>query len=314
MIRIPPTCINEVKAALSVVAANAGCSKEVVKALFDAVDSVLPAVPCVKAPEARQTKISAQQSTEVKACRRYSRHGWCKFGTECRFLHAKPASSGRGFSSPSSEDFSTSIEDDATSCYDCEPTLLKVAAQATDEMASKSNNASIEDSAGNVTIPADISSGAVQSTLDSYYIGDATHAVTQTEPNTTLETMQLQLQLLETKIDAAELDTCSLSLDGEAAEAVTAVMFKREENVMQAEDDQSAARRLRDRVREEDNNEDVTSSVINAKHFAVHGGPSAGVYSSWQEAQQAVRCQKGARCKKFDDQVTAAAYAAHGKI
>ena len=44
--------------------------------------------------------------------------------------------------------------------------------------------------------------------------------------------------------------------------------------------------------------------------YAVQGGPTPGVYSTWEHAQTAVRGHKSARCKIFDNELAANTYAA----
>ena len=45
-----------------------------------------------------------------------------------------------------------------------------------------------------------------------------------------------------------------------------------------------------------------------AWYYAVHGGPSAGVYTSWDEALTVSKGYNGARCRKFDNLKDAQSY------
>ena len=84
---------NAIKAAVAVAAANDGVSTDAINRIFDAIDKIPPAPYCYPfptccSPEVRPTT-NAGSGTR-KPCRRYQRHGKCKYGDNCFFKHLSP--------------------------------------------------------------------------------------------------------------------------------------------------------------------------------------------------------------------------------
>ena len=121
---------NAIKAAVAQSEVKMGLSSEQIAILFDGIDAATPSftIGCDnskdKQPEDRRSSGAHPHSSRV--CRRFFRHGCCKFGKDC--LYAQSHGDGYDISSPKTPDeesgssasavtvsdsISTSIEDNA---------------------------------------------------------------------------------------------------------------------------------------------------------------------------------------------------------